>query len=158
MVPRLVQDLKAWNTSYPAASALSMIGGEAVLPVVAMLTNTAPNGLPYRWPFASGLQAASPADAAIVVPALVQALQYPEPEVQLYATQGLKKFRGHEREFVPAILRNLESQVSRVRMISIEVLGELGWKEAIPHLQRLQSDPDPHLRDAVKVALQRLER
>ncbi len=158
MVPRLVQDLKVWNTSYPAASALSMIGGDALLPVVAMLTNTAPTGLPYRWPFACGLQAASPADAGIVVPALVQALQDPEPEVQVFATQGLKTFRGHEREFVPAILRNLGSPVSRVRLISIEILGELGWKEAIPHLQRLQSDPDPHFRDAVKVALQRLER
>ncbi len=157
IVPRLVRDLKVWETSYSAASALSIIGGDAVLPVVAMLTNTASSSLPYRWPFACGLQAASPADAQIVVPALLQALEDPEAEVQIYATQGLKKFHGREQEFVPAMLRNLKNPISRVRGVTVETLGEIGWKEAIPQLKLLLSDPDPNLRAVVKVALRRLE-
>ena len=158
MIPRLVRDLRVWKTSYPAASALSIIGGKALLPVVAMLTNGLASSLPQRWPLACGLQTASPADADVVVPALVCALQDPEVEVQFYATQGLKKFRGREREFVPQILLNLRSPVNRVREISAETLWVLRWKEAIPQLKPLLSDPDPNVRAAVQRALQDLDR
>ena len=157
IVPRLVRDLRVYTTSYPAASALCTVGGAAVVPVVEMLASGTNSGLPWRWPFAHGLQAASPSDAAIVVPALVRALQDPEVEVQIYATQALKKFRGHEREFVPQILLNLRSPVNRVREISAETLWAMRRKEAIPQLKPLLSDPDPSVRAAVKRALQDLE-
>ena len=158
IVPRLVQDLRVWKTSYPAARALGTVGGAAVVPVVEMLESRTNSGLPWRWPFACGLQFAPPKDADVVVPALVRALQDPEVEVQIFATQALKKFRGHEREFVPQILLNLRSPVNRVREISAETLWALRRKDAIPQLKPLLSDPDPNVRAAVKRALQDLER
>ena len=156
VVPRLTREVTQWTTSLPAASALSSVGGSALLPLVVALTNGSTPILPYRWPLAYALRYAPTSDAEVVVPALVRALGDTEVELRIYASESLRKFRGHGREFFPAMLANLRDPNSRVRACTVETLGVLEVKQAVPMLKSMVTDPD--VRVMVKVALHRLQR
>jgi HEAT repeat protein len=108
---------------------------------------------------AYGLSLLGP-DAAVAVPALIDALHSEHGLVRQNAALALGRIGPAARSAVPALteaLRDVEWTVRRQSAIS---LGEIGSDAApaVPALQRLGKDPDRLVRQAAKDALTKVQK
>jgi HEAT repeat protein len=81
------------------------------------------------------------------VPALLEALHSPDPEVRAKAANVLGRMGPDARDSVPELIRLLDDPDERVRKTVIRALGRIGpaAQDAVPGLMRtlLQSSPQP---------------
>jgi hypothetical protein len=89
------------------------------------------------------------------IPALVGLLT--DKDCQRYAAKALGRFG---KAAVPHLLKVLEGKDAVARMWAVRALGQIGpdAQEAIPALVRARSDPSVSVRDAVKVALEKIKK
>lgn len=103
-------------------------------------------------------------DAHAAVPALLLRLQKDEEsDVRKLAAKalgliGAKGNGAHLPDVVQALAQSLQSKNAGLREYSARAIGELGGKEAIPALRVAERDSDENVREAVREALQRLEK
>jgi HEAT repeat protein len=74
------------------------------------------------------------------------------------AARLLQHRQGDATKIVPALMAALEDKVDDVRWSAAIGLGYYGdkAKEAIPALEKLQSDSDARIREAARVAVKRI--
>jgi HEAT repeat protein len=70
---------------------------------------------------------------------------------------GLRGMRPIAEQAVPDLIRLIEDIDNGVRRQSIETLASIGSKIAVPAISRALHDPDPHVRDAARSALDMLQ-
>ena len=88
---------------------------------------------------------------------------FQEPElstrmgVLLVLEQALELDPGAVREMVPSLIELLSHEDSRIRGDIADLLGHVGDRRAIPHLETLANDPDPDVVEAASDALEELD-
>lgn len=98
--------------------------------------------------------------AVDAVPTLIEFLPDPEPSIREHCAEAIGDIgpsaagRG-----IPALLPLLKDENTRVRRDTVRSLGQLGAaaRETIPQIQALAKDPEAIVREAVEVAVRRLE-
>lgn len=90
--------------------------------------------------------ASAPAEQA--VPALIEALQSDDAELQWRAARSLARFGDQAAAAVPPLVKALESTTPRVRAYAAYALGQLGDHslEAVPQMIKLIADEDALVR------------
>lgn len=69
---------------------------------------------------------------------------------------ALEKDRSAVKKMVPSLIRLLSHEDSRIRGDMADFLGRVGDLRAVPHLERLTSDPDPDVVEAAADALEEM--
>lgn len=98
--------------------------------------------------------------AAGSVPTLIEFLPDPEPTIREHCAEALGDIGPSAAERgIPALLPLLKDPNTRVRRDTVRSLGQLGpaARETIPQIQELAKDPEAIVREAVEVAVRRLE-
>jgi HEAT repeat protein len=90
---------------------------------------------------------------------LIQDLKSPQDREQTVAARLLPRRKGDAAKVVPALIEALQSKDDGIRQSAAIGLGSFGEqaKDAIPALQAVQRDPDVRVREAVGVALSRID-
>ena len=93
------------------------------------------------------------------VPALIQLLQDPNPEVRAHAAVALNWIGPGARDAVPALVRALQDDRRRVRQGAAFALFRIGpdAKDAVPVLIKALQDEDPEVRRVAGLALQSVD-
>lgn len=92
---------------------------------------------------------------AAALDALLLAMQDEAWQVRLRAARALGRL--HDGRALPALVTALDHEAGNLRREAAIALGELGDPQALAPLTARAADPDPEVRKAVRVALQRLE-
>lgn len=92
---------------------------------------------------------------ATALDALLLAMQDEAWQVRLRAARALGRL--HDGRALPALVTALDHEAGNLRREAAIALGELGDPQALAPLTARAADPDPEVRKAVRVALQRLE-
>ncbi len=90
---------------------------------------------------------------------LVQDLKSPQEKEQIIAVRTLPQRKGDAAKVIPALIQALGDKSDNVRQSAVIGLGSFGAeaKDAIPALQALRRDADVRVREAVGVALYRID-
>ena len=89
------------------------------------------------------------------VPILIDHLRQERPFLQIYVIQSLGKLK--DKRAVDSLIPLLQSDVpSSLRYTTVEALGLIGDKKALPMIRALRDDPDHHVRSRVEIALKSL--
>ncbi|HVS39457.1 MAG TPA: HEAT repeat domain-containing protein [Gemmataceae bacterium] len=90
---------------------------------------------------------------------LVADLKSNQEREQTVAVRLLPRRKGDAAKVVPALIEALGAKSDNVRQGAAIGLGSYGEqaKDAIPALQKLRDDPDVRVREAVGVALNRID-
>jgi HEAT repeat protein len=90
---------------------------------------------------------------------LITDLKAPQEKEQTVAVRLLPRRKGDAAKVIPALIEALQSKDDGVRQGAAIGLGSFGGqaKDAIPALQALRRDPDVRVREAVGVALHRID-
>lgn len=78
---------------------------------------------------------------------------------RLIAVRTLPQRKGDAAQVVPALIEALNIKDASIRLSAIIGLGTFGDKarDAVPALQTAREDPDAQVREAAKVALNRID-
>jgi HEAT repeat protein len=90
---------------------------------------------------------------------LIKDLKSPQEKEQIIAVRLLPQRKGEATKIIPALIEALKDKSDGVRTSAAIGLGSFGEqaKDAIPALQAVQRDPDVRVREAVGVALSRID-
>jgi HEAT repeat protein len=90
---------------------------------------------------------------------LIADLKAPQEKEQIIAVRLLPQRKGDATKIVPALIEALKDKSDGVRTSAAIGLGSFGEqaKDAIPALEAVQRDPDVRVREAVGVALSRID-
>ncbi len=152
-IPALVRIFSETNAAcaYRAAYSLGHLGGDALSPLIAALTNQDPV---LRWRAVLGIRY-SGSDCVPALPALIQRLVDRDPKVRGESAVVLE-FLGHQSELVvPHLTRTLQSPYPYLRCAAAELLGHFGGEaaSATPALVNILTDPDAGVRETATNAL-----
>jgi HEAT repeat protein len=109
-----------------------------------------------RWSAARTLGKVSPAQAALVVPALAHLLTDLDLDLRLAATTALERYGPAARAAVPDLLVAMRCTDAEVRMGAIRTLGAVGEPSAhriVPALAEALTDSDARVREMAAVVL-----
>ena len=90
---------------------------------------------------------------------LIADLKAPQEREQIIAVRLLPLRKGEATKIIPALIEALKDKSDGVRTSAAIGLGSFGpqAKDAIPALQEAGRDPDVRMREAVGVALSRID-
>jgi HEAT repeats len=90
---------------------------------------------------------------------LIEDLKSSQDREQTIAVRTLPRRKGDRARVIPALIEALKSRDEGIRQDAAIGLGSFGEqaKDAIPALQEAQRDPDVRVREAVGVALSRID-
>jgi HEAT repeat protein len=140
------------EVSRAAAEALGQLKDPRALEPLARTLDDAAAPAWLRYDVARALEALGDWRA---VPALLRALQAPDPALRRLAAQALGVLRSPEA--LPGLLQALDDEQAGVREAVAETLGRLGEAAAVGPLTDALADPEPAVREAVAEALGRLK-
>jgi HEAT repeat protein len=106
------------------------------------------------------LRQTAPADPAVAVPALTEALKDDNEMVRELAVKILGDLGPSAGEAVPALIAAIQDEDSQVQQDACHTLGKIGpeAREAIPALRQALLGPNDYVHSAAAIALQRLDR
>ena len=90
---------------------------------------------------------------------LIEELKSPQDREQTVAVRLLPRRKGDAAKVIPALIEALKSKDEGIRQGAAIGLGSFGEqaKDAISALEAVQHDPDVRVREAVGVALSRID-
>ncbi len=90
---------------------------------------------------------------------MIEDLKAPQERDQIIAVRLLPQRKGDAAKVIPALIEALGDKSDGVRQSAAIGLGSFGEqaKDAIPALQAARRDPDVRVREAVGVALYRID-
>ncbi len=90
---------------------------------------------------------------------LIHDLKTPQERDQIVAVRLLPRRKGDAAKVIPALIAALGDKSDNVRQSAVIGLGSFGEqaKDAIPALEAMRRDPDVRVREAVGVALYRID-
>lgn len=93
------------------------------------------------------------------VPALILALQNPDPQIRQKAADHLGKLSIEAKEAIPSLTKALQDPENTVRASAAYALGEMGLeaKAAIPFLKNAAQDPDHQVSANADQSLQKIQ-
>ena len=145
-------DHPSWNERMRAQRALIGKGAEALPVAVKALADPKADPVALRhlvW-VVDGIAGGTPGAEK----PLVNALQYPWPDVRAQAARALGERRSKAGE--APLLALLKDTDPAVRLQAIIALGRIGQSEAVPELLPVLTDPDRYLAFSARQALRRI--
>jgi HEAT repeat protein len=161
-IPQLANAMEEGPASVTVAAlhALGRIGPEArpSIPRLAALLHPGTNASIVRSSAATALGRISQCPER-AVPALLQAMDDPDENVQQSAIRALAAFGPHAKTTVPALIRALAHASESIRILATEALGSIGpgARPAIPFLHAARNNNQSVMTGPVLAAVARID-
>jgi HEAT repeat protein len=98
-----------------------------------------------------------PAESALVLPVLREAVKDPDPDVRRVAEESVKQVTKHEVERLTALLKDRNEDV---RVLAAKAIGRMGAAaaDALPALKKAaEEDADADVRSVANNAMQKIK-